>query len=84
MGSSMSGHTKQAYISHCKTMQMAENLRAKDAELLQTQWLIEEYEKMAAQDAIALKLCKHYSKRLVVIAILQFLTILWMAWVYMK
>jgi hypothetical protein len=80
----MSGHTKQAYISHCKTTQMAENLRAKDDELQKVKLLIEEYEKMAEQDAIALELCKHYSKRLIVIAVLQFLTILWMVWVYMK
>jgi hypothetical protein len=55
----MSGRTKQAHISHCKTMQMAENLRAKNAELQQTQWLIEEYKQIVAQDAKSLNQCKH-------------------------
>jgi hypothetical protein len=69
MGSSMSGHTKQAYISHCKTTQMAENLKAKDAELQQAQWLIEEYKQIAAQDAKSLKQCKHDFRWMITIAL---------------
>jgi hypothetical protein len=76
----MSGHTKHAYISHCKTTQMAENLKAKDAELRQAQLLIEEHEKMAAQDAKSLKLCKHDFRWMITIALGLGFTIGWMAW----
>jgi hypothetical protein len=75
----MSGHTKQAYISHCKTTQMAENLKAKDTELRQAQWLIEQYEQMAAQDAKSLKLCKHEFRWIVIVALTLGFTIGWIA-----
>jgi hypothetical protein len=75
----MSVHTKKAYISHCKTTQMAENLKAKDAELRQAQWLIEEYEQMAAQDAKSLKQCKHDVKWMIAIALALGFSIGWMA-----
>jgi hypothetical protein len=69
MGSSMSGHAKQVYISHCKTTQMAENLRAKDAELRQAQLLIEQYEQIAAQDAKSLKMCWQDFRWMITIAL---------------
>jgi hypothetical protein len=79
MGRSMSGHTKQAYVSHCKTTQMAENLRAKDAELRQAQRLIEEYEQVAAQDVKNLKRGKHELRWIIIIALGLGFTIGWIA-----
>jgi hypothetical protein len=79
MGSSMSGHKKQVYINQCKTTQMEENLKVKDIEMLQAQWVIEEYEKMAAQDAKSLKLCKHDFKWMIAIALALGFSIGWMA-----